>query len=164
MWIVFALLSAFFAALTAILAKVGVSGIDSNLATAIRTSVILVLTWAIALAVPHAGGGGIAALRRRHRRPDGAKLALPDFVGAGDGALVALLFQGAAARGCLEGGAHRQTFRGFCDCAGDALSARTGRSESAGGRRAHPGRFSRDSTVTRAPAADGCAPGRKGWL
>ena len=66
MWKVFALLSAFFAALTAILAKVGVSGIDSNLATAIRTSVILVLTWAIALAVPHAGGGGIAALTGRN--------------------------------------------------------------------------------------------------
>lgn len=65
MWKVFALLSAFFAALTAILAKVGVSGIDSNLATAIRTSVILVLTWAIALAVPHAGGG-IAALTGRN--------------------------------------------------------------------------------------------------
>jgi len=49
-WIVWALLSAFFAAATALLAKVGVAGIDSNLATAIRTSVILVFTWAIAIA------------------------------------------------------------------------------------------------------------------
>src|ERR1700722_10155348 len=48
-WIVWALLSAAFAAATALLAKVGVKGIDSNLATAIRTSVILVFTWAIAL-------------------------------------------------------------------------------------------------------------------
>ncbi len=48
MWWIFALLSAFFAALTAILAKIGIKGIDTNLAVAIRTSVILFLTWAIA--------------------------------------------------------------------------------------------------------------------
>lgn len=45
------MLSAVFAAVTAILAKVGVEGIDSNLATAIRTTVILLLSWAIAFAV-----------------------------------------------------------------------------------------------------------------
>ena len=50
-WVFWALLSAVFAAATALLAKVGVSGIDSNLATAIRTSVILVFTWAIALSM-----------------------------------------------------------------------------------------------------------------
>ena len=49
-WILWALLSAAFAAATALLAKVGVAGIDSNLVTAIRTSVILVFTWAIAIA------------------------------------------------------------------------------------------------------------------
>lgn len=49
MWQVYASLSALFAALTAVFAKIGVSGINSNLATAIRTAVILVLTWAIAL-------------------------------------------------------------------------------------------------------------------
>lgn len=49
MWVYYALLSAFFAALTAIFAKVGVKDIDSNLATAIRTAVILVLTWGIVL-------------------------------------------------------------------------------------------------------------------
>ncbi|OUJ71905.1 EamA family transporter [Hymenobacter crusticola] len=48
MWWIYALLSAFFAALTAILAKVGVKGVDSDLATAVRTSVILVLAWGIA--------------------------------------------------------------------------------------------------------------------
>ena len=45
MWIVFALLSAVFASLTTILAKTGLSGVDSNLATAIRTAVVLVLAW-----------------------------------------------------------------------------------------------------------------------
>jgi bacterial/archaeal transporter family protein len=48
-WVFWALLSAIFAAATALLAKVGVSGVDSNLATAIRTTVILVFTWAIAI-------------------------------------------------------------------------------------------------------------------
>jgi len=47
-WLYWSLLSAFFAGLTAVLAKVGVAGVDSNLATAIRTSVILVFAWAIA--------------------------------------------------------------------------------------------------------------------
>ncbi len=46
-WFVYAFLSAFFAALTAILAKIGIKNIDSNLATAIRTSVILLITWGI---------------------------------------------------------------------------------------------------------------------
>jgi transporter family protein len=49
-WFVWALLSAFFAGLTAVLAKVGVQQIDSNLATAIRTVVILIFAWAVALA------------------------------------------------------------------------------------------------------------------
>ncbi|MGH7243845.1 MAG: EamA family transporter [Phycisphaerales bacterium] len=48
-WLSWALLSALFAGLTAILAKVGVKNIDSNLATAIRTCVILVFAWGIAL-------------------------------------------------------------------------------------------------------------------
>lgn len=50
MWKVYALLSAFFAALVAIFAKIGIQGIDSNLATAIRTVVILLMTWGIVLA------------------------------------------------------------------------------------------------------------------
>ncbi len=53
MWKVYALLSALFAALTAIFAKIGVKDIDSNLATAIRTSIILLLTWGIVLASGH---------------------------------------------------------------------------------------------------------------
>ena len=46
-WLIYALLSAFFAALTAILAKIGVKNVDSNLATAIRTVVILLFAWGI---------------------------------------------------------------------------------------------------------------------
>ncbi|QIL78110.1 EamA family transporter [Hymenobacter sp. HDW8] len=50
MWWMFALLSALFAALTAVLAKVGIKGVDSNLATAVRTVVVLVLAWGIVVA------------------------------------------------------------------------------------------------------------------
>ena len=45
MWFVFALLSAVFAALTSILAKIGIDGVNSNLATAIRTVVVVVMSW-----------------------------------------------------------------------------------------------------------------------
>ncbi|GHU14209.1 membrane protein [Spirochaetia bacterium] len=47
MWIIYALLSALFAALTSILAKVGIANINSNLATAIRTIVVLIMSWAV---------------------------------------------------------------------------------------------------------------------
>lgn len=49
MWWIYALLSALFAALTAIFAKIGIKGVDTDLATAIRTIVILILAWGIAL-------------------------------------------------------------------------------------------------------------------
>lgn len=52
-WVGWALLSALFAAGTAVLAKIGVTGIDSNFATAIRTSVIVIFTWAIVFATRH---------------------------------------------------------------------------------------------------------------
>ncbi len=45
LWLIFAILSSVFAALTAILAKVGIEGVNSNLATAIRTGVVLVMSW-----------------------------------------------------------------------------------------------------------------------
>lgn len=51
MWFVFAFLSAFFAALTAILAKVGIEGVNSHLATAIRTAVVLALAWGMVFLV-----------------------------------------------------------------------------------------------------------------
>lgn len=47
MWIVYAILSSVFASLTSILAKVGIEGINSNLATAIRTIVVLVMAWGL---------------------------------------------------------------------------------------------------------------------
>jgi transporter family protein len=62
-WIGWALLSALFAAATALLAKVGVAHVDSNLATAIRTTVVLVFAWAIALALGK--DGEIRLLDRR---------------------------------------------------------------------------------------------------
>ena len=54
-WIFWALLSALFAAATAVLAKVGVAHVDSNLATAVRTTVVLVFAWGIALALGKQG-------------------------------------------------------------------------------------------------------------
>ena len=62
-WLAWALLSALFAGLTAVLAKVGVSGIDSNLATAIRTTVILVFCWVIAAVTMK--GGELSAISRK---------------------------------------------------------------------------------------------------
>ena len=56
MWFVFALLSAVFAALTSILAKVGIEGVNSNLATAIRTMVVLVMAWGMVFVTNTQGG------------------------------------------------------------------------------------------------------------
>lgn len=56
MWVLFAVLSAVFAALTSILAKVGIDGVNSNLATAIRTGVVLVMAWGIVLLTGTLGG------------------------------------------------------------------------------------------------------------
>ncbi|MDY4635851.1 MAG: EamA family transporter [Candidatus Limivicinus sp.] len=63
MWFVFALLSAVFAALTSILAKVGIEGVNSNLATALRTLVVLAMAW-IMVFVTNAQGG-IGAISRK---------------------------------------------------------------------------------------------------
>ena len=54
-WLLYALFSAIFAALTSILAKVGITGVESNLGTAIRTIVVLVMAW------------GIVFLRKKHK-------------------------------------------------------------------------------------------------
>ena len=56
MWFVFAMLSAVFAALTSILAKVGIEGVNSNLATAIRTVVVLVMAWGMVFVTNTQGG------------------------------------------------------------------------------------------------------------
>jgi transporter family protein len=55
-WFTWALLSALFAAATAILAKIGVAGVDANLATAVRTSVVVLFAWLLALATRPQGG------------------------------------------------------------------------------------------------------------
>ena len=61
MWLLFAILSSVFAALTSILAKVGIEGVDSTLATAIRTTVVLVMSWGMVfLTGVHNGIGQIS--------------------------------------------------------------------------------------------------------
>ncbi len=64
MWWIYALLSAFFAALTAVFAKMGVTGVNANLATAVRTVVILLIAWAIVLLRGEAKG--LSALSRQN--------------------------------------------------------------------------------------------------
>ncbi|MBS1512827.1 MAG: EamA family transporter [Bacteroidetes bacterium] len=64
MWWFYALLSALFAALTAIFAKVGIAGVNSNLATAIRTVIILIVAWGIVLARDETNG--ITALSKQN--------------------------------------------------------------------------------------------------
>lgn len=63
MWFVFALLSAVFAALTSILAKVGIDGVNSNLATAIRTVVVVIMSWGMVLLTN--AQGGISEISRK---------------------------------------------------------------------------------------------------
>lgn len=58
MWLIYALLSSIFAALTSILAKVGIDGVNSNLATAIRTAVVLVMSWLMVFITNTQGGIG----------------------------------------------------------------------------------------------------------
>ena len=64
MWWIYALLSALFASLTAIFAKIGIVGVNSNLATAIRTIIILMVAWGIVLARGEAKG--IATLSKQN--------------------------------------------------------------------------------------------------
>ena len=63
MWFVFALGSALFAALTSILAKVGIDGVNSNLATAIRTVVVLVMAWGMVFLTD--AQNGISSISRK---------------------------------------------------------------------------------------------------
>ena len=58
MWMLFAILSAVFAALTSILAKVGIDGVNSNLATAIRTLVVVLMAWGMVFLTDAQGGVG----------------------------------------------------------------------------------------------------------
>ncbi|MCY7171498.1 EamA family transporter [Streptococcus gallolyticus subsp. gallolyticus] len=63
MWVLFAILSAVFAALTSILAKIGISGVNSNLATAIRTVVVVFMAWGIVFITN--AQSGIGAISRK---------------------------------------------------------------------------------------------------
>ncbi|MDO4189248.1 MAG: EamA family transporter [Lachnospiraceae bacterium] len=63
MWLIFAILSAVFAALTSILAKIGIDGVNSNLATAIRTVVVVIMAWGMVF-ITHTQGG-IAEISRK---------------------------------------------------------------------------------------------------
>ena len=63
MWFVFALLSSDFAALTSILAKVGIEGVNSTLATAVRTGVVLVMSWGMVFLT--GAQGGLSAISRK---------------------------------------------------------------------------------------------------
>ena len=56
MWFIFALLSAIFAALTSILAKIGIEGVNSNLSTAIRTVVVVIMSWGMVFLTNVQGG------------------------------------------------------------------------------------------------------------
>jgi transporter family protein len=67
-WIGWALLSAAFAAATALLAKVGVAHVDSNLAMALRTTVVLIFAWGIALVLAKPGAGLLGEIRSLDRR------------------------------------------------------------------------------------------------
>ncbi len=63
MWFLFALLSAVFAALTSILAKIGIDGVNSNLATAVRTIAVLVMAWLLVFLT--GAQNGISSISRR---------------------------------------------------------------------------------------------------
>ena len=63
MWFVFALLSAVFAALTTILAKIGIEGVDSHLATAIRTVVVVIMSWGMVFMTN--AQNGLASISRK---------------------------------------------------------------------------------------------------
>lgn len=64
MWLIFAILSSVFAALTSILAKIGIDGVNSNLATAIRTAVVLALSWLMVFAT--GAQSGISEINKRN--------------------------------------------------------------------------------------------------
>lgn len=96
MWKVYALLSAFFAALTAVFAKLGVRDVDANLATAIRTTVILFITWGVVFIL-----GGQGAVRELSR-PDDLDVGA---VRGDDGFVLVVLLQGVAGGRGVPGGA-----------------------------------------------------------
>ena len=102
MWAVFALLSAVFAALTSILAKVGINGVNSNLATALRTIVVLIMAWGMVFIT--GSQKGLSGISNK-------SWLFFDFVGPCDRSFMAVLLPGSSARRRVEGGSDRQTQR-----------------------------------------------------
>lgn len=92
MWFIFALLSAVFAALTSILAKIGVEGVNSNLATAIRTVVVVVMAWGMVFLTNTQGVFGRLE----------EELDFPYFIGACHRCVLAMLLSRAASWGGLQ--------------------------------------------------------------
>lgn len=94
MWFLFAILSALFAAFTSILAKIGIEGVNSNLATAIRTVVVVIMSWGMVFLTNAQSGipeiskkaGFFGSFRTRNR------------------GIMALLLPGIADRGGFQGG------------------------------------------------------------
>ena len=103
MWLILAILSAVFAALTSILAKIGIDGVNSTLATAIRTCVVLVMSWGMVFLTNVQGGNPL------HLRP---KLAVSHSLRPCHRCFLAVLLSRAAIGGSVQGGAYRQAQRG----------------------------------------------------
>lgn len=99
MWLLFAILSAVFAAATAVLAKIGIEGVGSNLATAIRTIVVLLMAWGMVF---------VTQLRWRHRLHHPAQLVVPHPLRTRHRSLLALLLLCHQDWRSEQGGAHRQ--------------------------------------------------------
>ena len=97
-WLFWAVLSALFAGATALLAKIGVADINSNLATAIRTTVILLFSWIIALATTR--GSRIRVDRKEN-------MDFPCSIRDRDRAFLALLFSGTSGGRGFQGGSDR---------------------------------------------------------
>lgn len=131
-WRICALLSAVFAALTAIFAKIGVRDINSNLATAIRVAVILFITWGIVLFT------GVTNQIRQVTAHNWLFLLLS---GRGDRAFLAVLFPCASTRKRLQSRADRQTQCRDYNFPFDPDSPRTRRSKSHSRRTSHHGRL-----------------------
>ena len=98
MWFVFALLSAIFAALTSILAKVGIDGVNSNLATAIRTVVVVVMAWGMVF---------FDKCTKWYNRNQQKELDISDFVWLSNRSFLAMLLQSIADWGCVKSCADR---------------------------------------------------------
>lgn len=79
MWIIFAILSAVFAALTSILAKVGIDGVNLNLATAIRTVIVVMMAWGMVF-LTHAQSGLTEISRKSWMCPDCSRNTCNGFI------------------------------------------------------------------------------------